>query len=75
MIILASNFKNYLTLLTKLRAALGEEKLITAAVSSTPFEKNGKVLKDLSEFYTRMLNKDFYKYSQIVISSTFPLFE
>jgi len=61
----ANDVPNYLILLKKLRETLGEEKLITAAVSPTPFEQNGRVLNDLSEFsnYFDFISVMAYDYS------------
>jgi len=47
---LANDTDNYLKLLKILRNKLGSNVLITAAVSVTPFEKNGQPVSDLSEF-------------------------
>jgi chitinase len=62
---LANDTPNYLILLKKLRDALGDEKLITGAVSSTPFQQNGVVLNDLSEFafYFNFINIMAYDFS------------
>ncbi|ORX55233.1 glycoside hydrolase [Piromyces finnis] len=61
----ANDTPNYLILLKKLRSALGDSILITAAVSITPFEKNGRVLNDLSEFaeYFDFVNIMAYDFS------------
>ncbi|ORX43052.1 glycoside hydrolase [Piromyces finnis] len=47
---LANDTDNYLTLLKVLREKLGSTSLITAAVSIIPFEKNGQVVSDLSDY-------------------------
>ncbi|KAG2187168.1 hypothetical protein INT44_004840 [Umbelopsis vinacea] len=46
-----SDTKNFLTVLNQLRAAIGKEKLITAATATHPFfDENGKPSKDISAF-------------------------
>jgi len=47
---LANDTDNYLTLLEILREKLGTDTLITAAVSITPFEKNGSPINDLAPY-------------------------
>jgi chitinase len=43
--------KNYLTMLHELRAAIGKDKLITAATATHPFvDKTGMPSKDISPF-------------------------
>lgn len=43
--------KNFLTVLRELRAAIGKEKLITAATATHPFvDESGKPSKDVRPF-------------------------
>ncbi|ORX83264.1 hypothetical protein BCR32DRAFT_202002 [Anaeromyces robustus] len=47
---LANDTDNYLTLLEILRKKIGNDSLITAAVSAIPFEKNGQPVSNLSAY-------------------------